>query len=46
MLDAMTPFEPASDGSVDAHMVAKGAEEIRQLARVPIQDQERVAARR
>ncbi|KAM7303540.1 DDE-type integrase/transposase/recombinase [Ixodes scapularis] len=42
MLDAMLPHEPAVDGSDDAQVVAQRAEEVRQLARLRIQAQQRV----
>ncbi|KAM7297650.1 uncharacterized protein ISCGN_022801 [Ixodes scapularis] len=42
MLDAMLPHEPADDGSDDAQVVAQRAEEVRQLARLRIQAQQRV----
>ncbi|KAM7289119.1 DDE-type integrase/transposase/recombinase [Ixodes scapularis] len=46
MLDAMLPHEPAVDGSDDAQVVAQRAEEVRQLARLRIQAQQRVDAGR
>ncbi|KAM7313608.1 Transposon Ty3-I Gag-Pol polyprotein [Ixodes scapularis] len=42
MLDAMLPHEPAVDGSDDAQVVAQRAEEVRQLARLRIQAQQRI----
>ncbi|KAM7288282.1 Transposon Ty3-I Gag-Pol polyprotein [Ixodes scapularis] len=46
MLDAMLPHEPSDNESDDAQAVAQRAEEVRQLARLMIQDQQRVDAGR
>ncbi|KAG0417398.1 hypothetical protein HPB47_005640 [Ixodes persulcatus] len=46
MLDAMLPHEPAHEWSDDAQEVAQRAEEVRQLARLRIRDQQRVDAGR
>ncbi|KAM7303021.1 DDE-type integrase/transposase/recombinase [Ixodes scapularis] len=46
MLDAMLPHEPSDNESDDAQAVAQRAEEVRQLARLLIQDQQRVDAGR
>ncbi|KAM7284556.1 hypothetical protein ISCGN_001650 [Ixodes scapularis] len=46
MLDAMLPHEPSDNESDDAQVVAQRAEEVRQLARLLIQDQQRVDAGR
>ncbi|KAM7306819.1 uncharacterized protein ISCGN_010478 [Ixodes scapularis] len=46
MLDAMLPHEPADNESDDAQVVAQRAEEVCQLARLLIQDQQRVDAGR
>ncbi|KAM7298103.1 Transposon Ty3-I Gag-Pol polyprotein [Ixodes scapularis] len=46
MLDAMLPHEPSDNQSDDAQVVAQRAEEVRQLARLMIQDQQRVDAGR
>lgn len=42
----MLPHEQVDDGSVDADLVSQKAEEVLQLARLRIRDQERVDARR
>ncbi|KAM7313144.1 DDE-type integrase/transposase/recombinase [Ixodes scapularis] len=42
MLDAMLPHEPSDNESDDAQAVAQRAEEVRQLARLMIQDQQLV----
>ncbi|KAM7282076.1 DDE-type integrase/transposase/recombinase [Ixodes scapularis] len=46
MLDAMLLHEPADDGSHDPQVVAQRAKEVRQLARLRIQDQQGVDATR
>ncbi|KAM7301261.1 DDE-type integrase/transposase/recombinase [Ixodes scapularis] len=46
MLDAMLPHKPVDNESDDAQVVAQRAEEVRQLARLLIQDQQRVDAGR
>ncbi|KAM7288648.1 uncharacterized protein ISCGN_028848 [Ixodes scapularis] len=46
MLDSMLPHESVDDGSDDAQVVAQRAEEVRQLARLRIQDQQHVDAGR
>lgn len=46
MLDAMLPHIPSESTHEDARMISQTAEEARQLARVRIQDQQRVDAHR
>ncbi|KAM7298845.1 DDE-type integrase/transposase/recombinase [Ixodes scapularis] len=46
MLDAMLPHEPVDDGCDDAHAVSQRGEEVCQLARLRIHDQQHVDARR
>ncbi|KAM7296833.1 retrovirus-related Pol polyprotein from transposon 297 [Ixodes scapularis] len=45
MLDAMLPHVPTDDGNDDAQLIAQRAEEACQLARIKIQEQQRVDAR-
>ena len=46
MLDAMLPHDPSDDSTDDAQLVSQRAEEVRQLARLRIQAQQRVDAGR
>ena len=46
MLDARLHHVPTDDGNDDAQLISQRAEEARQLARIKIQNQQRVDARR